>query len=287
MSELQDTTNPEAEELEEVVEGQEALGEDQTELDTDAEVGATDEELEEIEREGKKYRIPKALAPELMMQADYTRKTQEVAATRAELEQKAQAIAQQAEAASALREDYGKLHGLKSQVEAYGKVDWAALNAEDPSNAQAHWMQYQQLRDAYQSAEQDLSKKETQRLQEQQQSAAKALEEAERVLSRDVPGWGPDLVNNLVKTASDYGVTVTELREIADPRLWKMLNDARQYRELQAKQKTAKTIQKQAAVTPAAQTRGGSFSGAGVHDKLPAEEWTRRRNAELAKRRVG
>lgn len=283
----QDATNPEAEELEEVANEAEAQGDDQTELnaDTDDE-GATEEELEEIEREGKKYRIPKALAPELMMQADYTRKTQELAQTRTTLEARQAEIAQQAEAVASLREDYGKLHGLKSQVEAYSKVDWAALNADDPSNAQAHWMQYQQIKDAYTSAESELSKKEQARLQEQQQTAAKALEETERVLSRDIPGWGPELVNNLVKTASDHGVTVAELREIADPRLWKVLHKAHLHDLNEAKQKTAKTIQKQAAVTPAVTTKGGSFSGAGVHDKLPTDEWMRRRNAELSKKRA-
>ncbi len=281
-----DTTNPEAFEPEEVVEGQTAQGDDQTELDADSsEEEQTEEELEEIEREGKKYRIPKALAPELMMQADYTRKTQEVAATRAELEARATAVAQQAETVAALREDYGKLHGLKAQVEAYSKVDWTALGAEDPSNAQAHWMQYQQLRDAYQIAEQDVSKKEQARLQEQQQSAAKALEETERVLSRDIPGWGPELVKELVGTAAQAGVSVQELQSLTDPRLWKLLHKAHLHDLNEAKQKKAQTIQKQAAVTPAV-TPKGSFSGAGVHDKLPTEEWMRRRNAELSKKRA-
>lgn len=288
MSETE-ATNPEGADLEEVAEGTAAPGDDQTELnaDTEGDDGATEEELEEIEREGKKYRIPKALAPELMMQADYTRKTQEVAATRAELEARATAIAQQAEAVAALREDYGKLHGLKSQVEAYSKVDWAALNAEDPANAQAHWMQYQTLKDAYQSAEQDVSKKEASRLQEQQQEAAKRMEEAGRVLSREIPGWSPELANKLVETAtSKYGVTIEELREISDPRLWKMLHDAHFGVEQRTKQKTAQTITKQAAVTPAVQTRGGSFSGAGLHDNLPTAEWVRRRNALDAKKRA-
>src|SRR5438093_10948162 len=41
-----------------------------------------EERFEEIERNGKKATIPAWLKPELMMQADYTRKTQELAEAR-------------------------------------------------------------------------------------------------------------------------------------------------------------------------------------------------------------
>ena len=39
----------------------------------------TEEELEEIEREGQKYKIPKALKNEFLMHKDYTQKTQSLA----------------------------------------------------------------------------------------------------------------------------------------------------------------------------------------------------------------
>ena len=44
-------------------------------------------ELEEVEHEGKKYQIPKPLKGALLMQADYTRKTQEVAEQRRAVEE--------------------------------------------------------------------------------------------------------------------------------------------------------------------------------------------------------
>jgi hypothetical protein len=288
VSEATEATNPEGEDLEEVAEGAAAQGDDQdTELDQDSDEEQPPEETEEIEHDGKKYSIPKALKPALLMQADYTRKTQEVAATKQELEQRAQAIAQQAEAQSALLQDHVAVASIKAQVDAYAALDWGQLMAEDPTNAQAHWFQYQQLKDRFDTASGDLSKKEQARLQEQQQSTARAMEEAERVLARDIPGWGPDLIKQLATAASTYGFSTAELGQTSDPRSWQVLNDARQWREHQAKQKTAQTIQKQAAVKPAVTTKGGSFKGAGVHDNLPAEEWARRRNAELARKRTG
>jgi len=285
MSETE-ATNPEGEDLEEVAEGTAAQGDDQTELNADSDEEQTEEELEEIEREGKKYRIPKALAPELMMQADYTRKTQEIAQTRQALDAEKLSLAQQAEASKALIAEHATVHALKQQVEAYKNVDWDTLEDQDPDAARKHWRAYERTKEALSTAEGDLSTKESKRLEAEQSQRDQALKETGAVLSRDIPGWGPELANKLVETAATYGVTLQELATETDPRVWKALHDAHQWRQHQAKQKTAQTIQKQAAVTPAVTTKGGSFSGAGVHDKLPTEEWMRRRNAELAKKRA-
>src|SRR5687768_12106596 len=83
MDELE-TTNPvEGDALPsvEVEEHEAPAGQD--ELETPVEDEEPDEEpFEEIERNGRKATIPAWLKPELMMQADYTRKTQELAETR-------------------------------------------------------------------------------------------------------------------------------------------------------------------------------------------------------------
>lgn len=287
MSDTYEATNPEAEAPTEVADEAEAQGDEHLEIDPETgEPVQPEEETEEIEHEGKKYALPKAVKPLLMMQADYTRKTQEVAQTRQALEQRAQAVAQQAEAITALREDYGKLHALKGQVEAYNRVDWAALNAEDPANGQAHWMQYQQLKDALSSAEQDLSKKESERLQQQQAGLAKALKETGEVLSRDIPNWGPELATKLVQTAASHGFDLQELQETADPRAWKVLHKAHLYDQLMAKQKTVQRQTTVASVTPA-KTVGAKTSAppTGLDDRLSTEEWVRRRNAQEAARR--
>jgi hypothetical protein len=60
--------------------------------------GEEAEELETVDYDGKQYQVPKALKAGIMMQADYTRKTQEVAEQRRELESRSQQIAQQAQA---------------------------------------------------------------------------------------------------------------------------------------------------------------------------------------------
>ena len=80
-----DTTNP-AEAEDANIEAEAEVENNEPELDehgdpSEAEAEG-DDELVEIERDGKTYKIPAALKPELMMQADYPRKTQELAAER-------------------------------------------------------------------------------------------------------------------------------------------------------------------------------------------------------------
>src|SRR5688572_6710404 len=57
-----------------------------------------EEPFEEIDRNGKKATIPAWLKPELMMQADYTRKTQELAEARRAFDAERQAMQQFTEA---------------------------------------------------------------------------------------------------------------------------------------------------------------------------------------------
>src|SRR4051794_25376107 len=86
------------------------------------------DETEEVERGGKTYRVPKALKGELMMHADYTRKTQEVAATRRALEQRAVDLAEaEVQTRAALGEhvaEVAQLHGIEAELARLGAVDW-------------------------------------------------------------------------------------------------------------------------------------------------------------------
>src|SRR5215207_4248828 len=86
-----------------------------------------DSEEEEIERNGKTYRIAKALKAELMMQADYTRKTQEVSETRKALEAREAEISQQAERVKELTQDHKRLAIIDDYLERQQSTNWAKL----------------------------------------------------------------------------------------------------------------------------------------------------------------
>ena len=90
---MDDETNleqaPEVEALPEVEEEIEETT-DEPELDEDGnpveEPAEPEEETTEIVKDGKAYKVPAALKDEILMHADYTRKTQEVAELRKSVE---------------------------------------------------------------------------------------------------------------------------------------------------------------------------------------------------------
>lgn len=288
-----DTTNPvDAEELvstEETGVDQEAHAQDD-ENETDDETGepstSEEDELEEIERQGKKYRIPKALKSELLMQADYTRKTQELAETKRETEAK---LAREAASIQELREDIGRVTMLETQLKAYDNVDWQALRQQDPDGWRFHSDQLRDLKDQLKDTKDSLSQKETARSQEEQAQRSQALRETAGVLARDIKGFNQETASKII----DYGVkeagmTPAEARELADPRIWKLLHRAMsaesELKGLKSKATTRQRVETVQAVQPAVPLRGTGAPDKAPRDNDSMDSWLRKRQAQLAKR---
>ncbi|WP_293681886.1 hypothetical protein, partial [uncultured Phenylobacterium sp.] len=111
--------------------------------------------------------------------------------------------------------------------------------------------------------------------------AADAMAETGRKLSQEIEGWSPDTAHKLVEYAQAFGVTMEELSQMADPRLWKLLHKA--WRADQAGQQEAQAQAQ--AVRPAVLVSGGGAGGGGVRDELGTKEWMRRRNEQMARGR--
>src|SRR5262249_37116658 len=85
-----------------------------------------DAEDDEIEHDGKKYRVPPALKSAFMMHGDYTRKTQELAAARRSLDAERETFSRSALTHVA---DFGRLTALDDGIAKYASVDWQKLAA--------------------------------------------------------------------------------------------------------------------------------------------------------------
>jgi hypothetical protein len=109
-------------------------------------------------------------------------------------------------------------------------------------------------------------------------------EQALAELARDVPDWSPELAVALHNFGRDhYGFSVEDLDGIDDARVVKALHAAYQWEGHQAKQRGAERHASALAVRPAVKV-GGAAPKSGLDDRLSAEEWLRRRNAQLRKR---
>ena len=221
-----------------------------------------EEEFEEVERGDKKYRIPKALAPELLMQADYTRKTQEVAETRKQVEAQQAAVERQTQAAQANIQDYAALAALNQQLAEYRKVDfaaWARQGGDAAIEAQAAHFEMQELERTLNGAQQSLYAKEQQSQQEGQRAIAKAISEGEAVLKTRIKDWSPDYEGKLIEFGAGYGLAADDIRQAkAMPGQIEILHLARIGAE-SLKQRAAATRHEQAQSTqPAPVIRGNS-----------------------------
>lgn len=215
----------------------------ETETETEVPEGKTEEQEaesepeddgEEIELEGEKYVVPKQLKSAFLRQQDYTQKTQALAEQRRGLEEQAKFIQTMAQTQQAQFEKAVEVKQLADQVAQYEKLDWQALAQQDPSQAMALQMQYQQLQRTLQGKAQELqaASQQTQQLtaQQRQQMAAKGAE----VLKSKFPNWGAELQGKIAKNTLSYGFSETELADVFDPRLVEVLHDAMQWKELQA-----------------------------------------------------
>ena len=174
---------------------------------------------------------------------DYTRKTQQIAEVRKQVEQETQAV-------RAEREQYAQLLGaLQQQLESAGEqpVDWDRLYAEDP----IEWVRQRELaRDkqeraiAIQSEQQRLSQLTAH--QQAEQMKTKLVEEQELLISA-VPEWkDPQKAKAekalLVEFGRKIGFSEEELKNVYDHRAVIALRKAALYDQMVSKRKDIKPV---------------------------------------------
>ncbi|MFC3070521.1 hypothetical protein [Phenylobacterium soli] len=106
----------------------------------------------ELELDGQVHTLPAALKGAFLRQADYTRKTQELAEHRRALESERMAVAEQAQAHDEALSDRAHLAALDQHLQDFAELDWRRLAEVDPHRAEALWARFQHasdLRNAY------------------------------------------------------------------------------------------------------------------------------------------
>jgi len=284
------------------------------------EAAEIEDDSEEVEHDGQKYKIPKALKSALLFQADYTRKTQEVAEERRALAAEREAFTAREAAIEAAAQDVveakAKAVALSQTLAEYDDVDWngweqrirqlrAAGRHEDAAQDQfdldSAWRKRDQLKQAHTTA---LSEAETKAKKvaddltaAQSEERTKLLREGHAVLARDIPNWGPELGRELIGFGSKaFGFTPDEIAGITDPRMMKVLHAVfladKASKETAAADKTRKTVQtleQQQQVRPAATVGARSpattpSTATPASDRLSTEAWMKQEQARLARK---
>lgn len=181
-------------------------------------------ELVEVEFNGKVYKIDPELKSGLMMQADYTRKTQEVAEMRKTVEAR-QAEAEQAfNVSQEVLEGRAALMNIDAQLQQYQNVNWQQLESEDPLGAMSHWRQFNQLKEQRGQVAQYLDSEHTKRSEQAEQAIANRLRETREFAEKNIKGWSSELDNKITKFAvDDLGIGIEELRGAYTPTVYRTL----------------------------------------------------------------
>lgn len=253
--------------------------------DADDVSGEAPDDVFEVEHEGQVYQLPCALKGGFLRQADYTRKTQELAAHRRALEAERAAVAHQAHMAGQASADQVQLAALDHQLAELHDIDWQALASKDPQAAQALWERAHDLAEARDGLAQAVAHHAERRQLQAAREAAARMAETGRILQREIDGWSPETAGKLVDYAQTHGVTLDELRAADDPRVWKILHRAWLADEASQREGAAKSAAQAQAVRPAVLVGGGAAAGGGVRDELATKEWMKRRNEAVRKGR--
>ena len=244
-----------------------------------------EDDTEEVDYEGKKYRVPKDIKDALLRQSDYTRKTQELAEHRKQVDaaiERITAVSQEETQAMA------QVAMVAAQIKQYENIDWDAWDQMDPNEANKARWEITQLQQQQAAAVAEYHKAGEAKHSIAQQETAKRLEEADRFASTNIPGWSRETAQATLDYArTAYRLSNEELAgAIADkPEVLMLLHDAMEGRRLREKTATAKKIEAKQAIKPAASIKGSAPAIRGLDDKLSAEEWIKRRNAQSQNRR--
>ena len=212
----------------------------------------------------------KELQQGYLRQADYTRKAQEVAKQRAEVQEVARQASQQAVTQYAQKLDQLQAALVKSVAPELANVDWDKLANEDAFEYVRLSNRAKQINDTLQALESEKSATSEQATKHQQQKAVQEWQQSLEILQRDIPDWGAPVAQNLSKAAQNVGFSDAEVAQWNDHRIIKLAHKAAMYDALQTK---SEVVTKRVTTVPRVLKPGAKK--ATTPNKEAVDRWTK------------
>lgn len=255
---------------------------DDQESDDEAEDGLVDYEGSD----GKTYRVPAEVKDGLMIKAEFTRKTQEMAEVRKAVAARDEAIQKTAQRQAEFANDIAQLGALNARLTPFAQVqDWPSYLRQGGASAQADYAEYQALANERDQFAHSLGQKVQQRTFDEQRETVEAIEAGRAEIAKHIKGYGPAKLDELVAFAEPLGFSPDEIRQAeADPRSIRVLHLAALGQQALTRQSTTQKLVQQQAVRPAEKV-SGSAPAAKSPERMSTDEWMRFRNAQARKAR--
>lgn len=263
--ELPTVTNPEpaTDVVEQEVAPQDEVVETEGTEQEQPEDGQADDGLEDYEVEGRKYRIHPDLKPMLMMQGDYTKKTQGLADERRSLENQREAVRHEEAISREVLDDMAQVRAIDQRMHYLNSIDWTQLQNEQATQLM---LELNQLRAAKENFGQRIGQRRSEIAAMRERETATALSQAIEDLGRPDErfGWSGKFDQQVAASITDAAVKLGWPRErlmsMTDSLSVKTLYLAMKGAEALQKQKTApqRPVAQPAAKVPAAKATSTS-----------------------------
>lgn len=201
-------------------------------------------EVAEVEIDGEVYQVPSKIKDRFIHQADYTRKTQELAEARKVVAATEQSLKLREAFQSSVIEEMTQLKAIDQQLEQYKKLDWQSMDVESLVRTRH---QLDQLRDAKGEIEKTLKGKQDEFQQKVSKAQQEARESGLKYVQQKIKGFNEEKGKELMGYGLTEGYTQEELQSLMDPRLVVTLWKAKQWDSLQASKPTITNKASQAA----------------------------------------
>lgn len=260
-----------------------ALADDQTDTGTPDEV--------EVSYNGKSYSLPPELRDALLRQADYTRKTQELAGQRRAFEAEREGHRRQATAGRTHLMDAARIVALNDHLAQMDKIDWPRFQAQDPARAAQLWQQRLQMKDLRDRAARAWTEKDRANTNQTQRATARRAGQVHAHLSRLIVDWSPGLDAKLARYGTEQGLSQNEITQAAlqNPNFVLVLHKAHRFDEAAKRDKAKQTFDATQAARPVTRVGGGGGTASrrttdASGDTLSTEEWAKRERERTRKR---
>lgn len=216
-----------------------------------------EEEFEEIKRGDQKYKIPKALKGEFLMQADYTRKTQEHASTVRDHQARVAQWEQDNEALVTARAIKTNIDSRLKQIDGLTDQQWAQLEATNPQEAMRLTREAARLRDQRAEVDGAVADHTSRMAEEQKREHANLRSAMFEEVQQKVPDWTDQLGDEVANFAvQEFGVSPQALRNLTDAPSLLILVEAFKGRKAIKELEQAKKVARAQKTAPAKTVRG-------------------------------
>lgn len=165
---------------------------------------------------------------------DYKRKTAKAAEERRSFESTRETELQKIrEVSQRYLEDFRSGNQDRLIIEEASRINWEQFAQENPPAYTAARAKVEAAQARLNAAEQESARSEQERISQQMQKAAESIPEFADEKTR------PDYLKRVISSLEDYGFTREEMAKLNDARTLRVVHDAMQYRESEAKRKAA------------------------------------------------